>query len=85
MHLDAVCVTLEECSDFWLMLHNAELQLRKLEKEASSLDNGLQKLQSFCERLRDFCKEHCGVPSSSFIVVPRIQEEMGGYAGKMNF
>ena len=27
--------TLQECSDFWLMLHNAELQLRKLEKEVT--------------------------------------------------
>ena len=24
----------QECSDFWLMLHSAELQLRKIEKEA---------------------------------------------------
>ena len=27
--------TLQECSDFWLMLHNAELQLRKLEREVT--------------------------------------------------
>ena len=62
VHLDATCVTLEECSDFWLMLHSAELQLRKIEKEATHLsqptglsDGGLR-LQGFCERVSDFCK-----------------------------
>ncbi|CAE7351233.1 lmbrd2 [Symbiodinium necroappetens] len=35
MHLDGLCMLLEDCSDFWLMLHSAELQLRKIEKEAS--------------------------------------------------
>lgn len=93
VQLDAVCVSLEECSDFWLMLHNAELHLRKLEKEASSfaqLGEGAQgtaKLRSFCERLRDFCKEHCAVPSTSFIVIPGLQAEkkLGGYPGKLDF
>ncbi|CAE7752010.1 unnamed protein product [Symbiodinium necroappetens] len=32
LHLDYMSQILEECSDFWLMLHQAELQLRKLEK-----------------------------------------------------
>lgn len=93
VQLDAVCMTLEECSDFWLMLHNAELQLRKLEKEASNFTShaeldllGAKKLQSFCERLRDFCKEHCAVPSSNFVVLPGIQaESLRGYSGKFDF
>mmetsp|Transcript_26756 Transcript_26756/g.50316 ORF Transcript_26756/g.50316 Transcript_26756/m.50316 type:complete len:312 (-) Transcript_26756:153-1088(-) len=70
MHLDGVCMMLEDCSDFWLMLHSAELQLRKIEKEAQFLSNEKGKeggrLQGFCERVRDFCKEHCGSLPSSF-------------------
>lgn len=92
VQLDAVCVTLEECSDFWLMLHNAELQLRKLEKEAEIFTKkekdmqfqGLQKLQSFCQRLRDFCKEHCAVPSSNSIVLPGQGIDMMLKSGKIS-
>ena len=31
---DASRCVLQECSDFWLMLHEAELRIKKLEKEA---------------------------------------------------
>ena len=40
VHLDSMCQVLEDCSDFWLMLHEAELQLRKLEKESKLLSEG---------------------------------------------
>ncbi|CAE7216191.1 unnamed protein product [Symbiodinium natans] len=73
MHLDGLCMLLEDCSDFWLMLHSAELQLRKIEKEAQALceklpvDNGQgggALLQTFCEKVRDFCKECAkGIPN----------------------
>ncbi|CAJ1409648.1 unnamed protein product [Effrenium voratum] len=88
VHLDGVCMTLEECSDFWLMLHSAELQLRKIEKEAQQvssarLDAEGATMHSFCERLRDFCKEHCGVPPVSFPIVNPLAG-IGLQAGSTN-
>lgn len=67
LNLDATCETLEECSDFWLMLHSAELELRKIEKAATRDNLGAMQLQGLCDRLRDFCKEHCGVWSGSML------------------
>mmetsp|Transcript_42140 Transcript_42140/g.58617 ORF Transcript_42140/g.58617 Transcript_42140/m.58617 type:complete len:90 (+) Transcript_42140:3-272(+) len=75
-----MCQILEECSDFWLMLHNAELKLRKLEKESKAfcedhgnepplsihrLSGGKAALQSFCEHVRSFCGVYSGIPTAS--------------------
>ena len=82
-HLTDMCKLLEECSDFWLMLHHAELQLRKLEKESKYFCDGdipdmPQKksretppsVQGFCEHVRSFCGFYCGVPPVQKIKVP---------------
>ena len=67
--LDSMRRILKDCSDFWLMLHQAELQLRKLSSEAHALCEGQRgysgrgALQSFCQRLRSFCGEYCGSQS----------------------
>lgn len=42
----------EDCSEFWLSLHSAELQLKKLEKEA------LARREAFWQQLESFCLEH---------------------------
>ena len=80
-HLEGICEMMEDCSDFWLMLHHAELQLRKLEKEASVIRDGKpctktepehessSCMKKFCEHLKSFCGVHCGVqPTNSFKV-----------------
>lgn len=74
-HLDILCTTLEECSDFWLMLHEAELRIKKLEKEAVNLFSddfqlssigGSKRLEIFREALRCYCQEHCASGRSDF-------------------
>ena len=68
IHLDGMCQLLEDCSDFWLMLHQAELQLKKLEKEAKAFcedpiehrRGGKVSMQSFCEHVRSFCGTYGG-------------------------
>lgn len=75
---------MEDCSDFWLMLHHAELQLRKLEKEALVIRDGKPCVQSepehdsnscmkqFCEHVKSFCGVHCGVPPTNSFKVAAI-------------
>lgn len=74
-HFDILCTTLEECSDFWLMLHEAELRIKKLEKEALNLCQedfqlssigGSKRLEVFREALRCYCQEHCASGRSDF-------------------
>ncbi|CAE7229427.1 unnamed protein product [Symbiodinium sp. KB8] len=87
LHLDSMCQILEECSDFWLMLHNAELKLRKLEKESKAfcdgqgsepflsihhLNGGKAALQSFCEHVRSFCGVYSGIPTASLKSLPPV-------------
>ena len=72
LHLDYMSQILEECSDFWLMLHQAELQLRKLEKDSQKICDGSGRhgdkaaLLSFCEKVRSFCGVYSGVPPSNY-------------------
>eukprot|EP00435_Cladocopium_sp_Y103_P054210 s582_g17.t1 len=74
-HFDVLCATLEECSDFWLMLHEAELRIKKLEKEAVNLYDdefqlssigGSKRLEIFREAMRCYCQEHCATGRSDF-------------------
>ncbi|CAE7189115.1 unnamed protein product [Symbiodinium sp. CCMP2456] len=83
-HLEGICQMMEDCSDFWLMLHHAELQLRKLEKEASVIRDGKpctktepehesnSCMKKFCEHLKSFCGVHCGVPPTNSFKVAEI-------------
>ena len=83
-HLEGICQMMEDCSDFWLMLHHAELQLRKLEKEALVIRDGKPCVQSepehdsnscmkqFCEHVKSFCGVHCGVPPTNSFKVAAI-------------
>jgi len=73
-HFDGVRGTLEECSDFWLMIHGAELQMKKLEKEAAHLSTdafqlntlgGSHRLENFKEAMRFFTQEHAPMSSRS--------------------
>ena len=72
LHLDYMSQILEECSDFWLMLHQAELQLRKLEKDSQRICDGSGRhadkatLLSFCEKVRSFCGVYSGAPPSNY-------------------
>ena len=77
MQLDSMCNILEDCCDFWLTLHQAELQVKKLEKESKALCEGTldgpgpepsrrhsrtAALPGFCGHLRSFCGAYSGVP-----------------------
>ncbi|CAE7024158.1 mettl14 [Symbiodinium natans] len=82
MHLDGICRVLEECSDFWLMLHEAELQLRKLEKESTSLSHALRThapglnaaSQKFCEHVKSFFGVYSGLaPPTSKSQLPEFK------------
>ena len=81
MQVDSMCNILEVCSDFWLTLHQAELQVKKLEKESNALCEGplggpspepskrhprKAALPCFCEHLRSFCGVYSGVPPPAF-------------------
>jgi hypothetical protein len=68
MHIDAICGLLEECSDFWLMMHTAEIRFAKVEKDAHQMSQSLVRkshggeyiavaMSDFCGRLGLFCKE----------------------------
>lgn len=68
-NLDDLITVLSDCSDFWLMLHNAELTLESMERDARRLrkqiGTGLTLTDSlpaptveFVNRLKHFCKEH---------------------------
>jgi len=61
--------TLEECSEFWLILHTAELKLFHIEDEAQRLRSALlggsrvavlpPEYMEFCVSLEQVCKEYC--------------------------
>lgn len=68
-HLDDACALLADCSDFWLMLHGAELGLGGMEKEAHRLrrvigtdfqaaKNLPEVCAEFINQLVNFCQEH---------------------------
>ncbi|CAK9114078.1 LMBR1 domain-containing protein 2 [Durusdinium trenchii] len=71
--LQKVCCMMEDCPHFWLTLHGAELQLRKIHKEAQLLcsqpprmDNlGGARLNAFCEKIQILCEEHCGMDEAN--------------------
>lgn len=68
VHLDRACSVLEDCPEFWLMLHKAEIALTKLAKKASKIvelqfiayGSRAELLQLFATSLRNFCQGQLG-------------------------
>jgi len=64
VHLDTACKILEECPEFWLMLHKAELQLSKLERKASTFTSWTRltgaTMETFVMELQSFCEDQRG-------------------------
>jgi len=70
VHLDTACKVLEECPEFWLMLHKTELQLSKLERKASTFTSSMRPISSpgptmeiLVMELQRFCEEQRGKAS----------------------
>jgi len=68
VHLDRACSVLEDCPEFWLMLHKAEIALTKLAKKASKIvelqfiayGSRAELMQFFATSLRNFCQGQLG-------------------------
>lgn len=64
VHLDRACSVLEDCPEFWLMLHKSEIALMKLEKKASKIvelrfvahGSRAELMQLLASSLRNFCQ-----------------------------
>lgn len=69
LHLHSVVRVLEECSDFWLVLHSTERTLHWMEDEAQHLRTRLldgskradvyEQLANFCGSLQQLCLRYC--------------------------
>lgn len=68
VHLDRACSVLEDCPEFWLMLHKSEIALMKLEKKASKIvelrfvtyGSRAELIQLLASSLRSFCQGQLG-------------------------